>query len=296
MLAPASSRSAIRKKHCHQSYLCVRFSFSQGSKPAVRPLSLSCVGHPKCFFCLRRKTRCWTWSSCLHEKSAQEHINESSTFVPPVSLDKNPFDLDFGHYVFPEVVPADNEQGSCLTSNCMQGVSDGWYYDCCFHLSQRHGHKTESQVVESTTGKKEIKKSQGVFAHCPLLSSKTSPAISTQLSAPQAFLLILVTEVQSPHYRKIWRHPMHSFSGCTALTSTWRVDDTVTHSHLPRLAAECPFINLAMISPRYSRKILLQPHFTACTTLQSTLFTLHELVSHEAHELLNLRFRQRFRQ
>ena len=84
---------------------------------------------------------------------------------------------------------------------------------------------------------------------------KTSPAISTQLLAPQAFLLILVTEVQSPPYRKIWRHPMHSFPGCTALTSTRRIDDTVTHSHLPRLAAECPFINLAKIAPRYSRKI-----------------------------------------
>ena len=48
---------------------------------------------------------------------------------------------------------------------------------------------------------------------------------------------------------------MHSFPGCTALTSTRRVDDTVTHSHLPRLAAECPFINLAKIAPRYSRKI-----------------------------------------
>ena len=31
-------------------------------------------------------------------------------------------------------------------------------------MSQRHGHKTESQVAESTTGKKGIRKSQGVFA------------------------------------------------------------------------------------------------------------------------------------
>ena len=31
--------------------------------------------------------------------------------------------------------------------------------------------------------------------------------------------------------------------------------DTVTHSHLPRLAVECPFINLAKIARRYSRKI-----------------------------------------
>ena len=44
---------------------------------------------PQMFFCLRRKTRCLTWSSCLHEQSAQEHINESSTFVTPVSLDLN---------------------------------------------------------------------------------------------------------------------------------------------------------------------------------------------------------------
>ena len=69
---------------------CVRFSFPRPrTKPAVRPLPLTRVGDPKGFFCLRRKTRCWTWSSCLHEKSAQEHINESSTFVDPVSLDLN---------------------------------------------------------------------------------------------------------------------------------------------------------------------------------------------------------------
>ena len=59
------------------------------TKPAVRPLLPPPRRRPQMFFCLRRKTRCWTRSSCLHEQSAQEHIDESSTFVTPVSLDLN---------------------------------------------------------------------------------------------------------------------------------------------------------------------------------------------------------------
>ena len=98
----------------------VRFSLSQRRSRRFAP---STASETPTVFCLRRKTR-WTWSSCLHEQSAQEHIKESCTFVVPISLNLESFDVDFGHDVFPEVVPVDNEQGSCPTSNCMQGVSN----------------------------------------------------------------------------------------------------------------------------------------------------------------------------
>ena len=88
LLAPASSRSAFREKHRHQPHLARGFLPAKdeagGSPPLPPPRR-----RPHMFFCLRRKTRCWTWSSCLHEQSAQEHINESHTFVAPVSLDLN---------------------------------------------------------------------------------------------------------------------------------------------------------------------------------------------------------------
>ena len=86
--SPCSITFGFQRKTLPAVVSCVRFSLSQGrsqrfadSPPPRR--------RPQMFFCLRRKTRCWTWSSCLHEQSAQEHINESSTFAAPVSLDLN---------------------------------------------------------------------------------------------------------------------------------------------------------------------------------------------------------------
>ena len=65
-----------------------RFSPSQGRSRRFAPSSSLASDTPN-VFCLRRKTTCWTWSSCLHEQSAQEQINESNSFVAPVSLDLN---------------------------------------------------------------------------------------------------------------------------------------------------------------------------------------------------------------
>ena len=85
VLAPASSRSASEKK----------IAISRISHEVFpQPRKTSAVHHPSLasetptVFCLRRKTR-WTWSSCLHEQSAQEHIEESCTFVDPISLTLN---------------------------------------------------------------------------------------------------------------------------------------------------------------------------------------------------------------
>ena len=86
---------------------------------------------------------------------------------------------------------------------------------------------------------------------------------------------------------------------CTWMYSTDVHTESRRHCHPQPPSQTCRRVPLHQSSQdcaqTLTEDLLLQPHFIACTTLQSARFTLHELVSHEAHELLNLRFRQRFR-
>ena len=85
MCLPLLHHVRLKRKTLPSVVSRVRFSLSQRRSRRFAPSSAS---ETPAVLCLRRKTR-WTWSSCLREQSAQEHTNESCTFVVPISLTLN---------------------------------------------------------------------------------------------------------------------------------------------------------------------------------------------------------------
>ena len=157
-------------------------------------------------------------------------------------------------------------------------------------MSQRHGNKTESQVAESTSGRK-VSGSLRVCSHCP------------SLCCTQTLLLGHVPNADPDDCQKLHRRlalslwllkPFFSFS---SLRSNPRliVKFGVTQCILPLMyntdvrtesrrschpqppSQTCRRVSLHQSSQDCAQilteDLLLQPHFAACTTLQSARFT-----------------------